>query len=161
VSAVVGADDYVAIASLVHRYADAVVHRDASQWGECWAEDAHWALAPGRGVDGRQAIVELWLSAMGAYGSVVQTVQNGTAWYLHGAVDHAAGRWYINERFARVDGDRGILLAHYDDTYVRRADGWQFASRALTIHYRGPADLSAEFASTAEGLRARGASPDV
>ena len=155
------ADDFIAVATLVHRYADAVVHRDASQWGACWADDARWDLGPGRSVEGRVAIVEMWRAAMSAYVSVVQTVQNGTASQVHGAADHASGRWYISERFARHDGTRGMLLAHYDDSYVRRDGRWLFASRALQIHYVGPPDLSAEFTSSADALRARGLSPEV
>ena len=155
------ADDFVAIQVLVHRYADAVVHRDASQWGACWAEDARWNLGPGRVVEGRAAIVDLWLSAMSGYAAVVQTVQNGVASRDAGAPDRATGRWYISERFCRVDGTRGGLLAHYDDTYVRRSEGWQFASRALQVHYMGPPDLSADFHNTPEALRQRGLTADV
>ena len=49
------------------------------------------------------------------------------------------------EHWARADDSRGILLAHYDDTYVRVDGEWFFASRELVIHYGGPADLSAPF----------------
>ena len=33
-------DHYSEIAMLVHRYADAVVHRNGEQWSSTWAEDA-------------------------------------------------------------------------------------------------------------------------
>ena len=159
-STTLAAEDLLAIQRLVHRYADAVVHRDASQWGVCWAEDARWDLGRGRLVEGRAAILDLWTSAMGGFAAVVQTVQNGDA--SAGAdADRATGRWYISERFCRKDGTRGILLAHYDDEYVRRADGWQFASRFLQPHYMGPPDLSGEFINTADGLTARGLAPAV
>ena len=158
-SAVLPADDVVAIQALVHRYADAVVHRDSSQWGRCWADDARWNLGGGRAVEGRPAIVELWLSAMKDFSAVVQTVQNGAAWPAGDG--RARGRWYISERYCRADGTRGILLAHYDDEYARRNEGWLFASRALQIHYTGAPDLSGEFASTAQALRARGVTADV
>jgi ketosteroid isomerase-like protein len=148
VNATLGADDFVAVMTLVHRYADAVVNRDSAQWGACWAPDARWTLGPGRDVEGRDAIVELWRSAMGNFTAVVQTVANGTAWHQHGSADHAGGRWYISERFCRADGTRGILQAHYDDTYVRRDGEWLFASRALRVHYIGAPDLSAEFLNT-------------
>jgi hypothetical protein len=130
------------------------VHRDEVQWRLCWAEDARWRLGPGREVEGRDAIVELWSSAMSAYAAVVQTVQNGAA--ASDGPARATGRWYVSERFCRKDGGRGILLAHYDDEYVRRDEGWQFASRALQIHYRGAPDLSDEFLNTTDQLRARG-----
>lgn len=159
------ADDVIAIQTLVHRYADAVVHRDATQWGRCWAEDARWDLGRGRLVEGRTAIVDLWLSAMGGFAAVVQTVQNGQAWPVDDSdstATRAAGRWYISERFSRADGTRGILLAHYEDAYVRSdSEGWQFSSRSLQPHYMGAPDLSGDFINTADGLRSRGLTPDV
>ena len=56
-----------AIAALVHRYADAVVRRDKVEWASCWAEDAQWHLSPGRSVEGRAAIADLWTKAMGQF----------------------------------------------------------------------------------------------
>jgi hypothetical protein len=132
------------IADLVHRYADAVVHRDEQQWAATWAADAVWELGKGRRVEGRDAIVELWNSAMGGFAAVVQNVVNGT-YELDDAGDAGAGRWHIIEHWQRADDSRGILLAHYDDAYVRRDDRWCFASRELTVHYGGPPDLSATF----------------
>lgn len=131
-----------AIAALVHRYADAVVRRDEGQWAACWAEDARWYLSPSRSVQGRAAIADLWTKAIGQFAAVVQTVNNGAV-DVHG--ETGIGRWYINEHFRRVNGDVGILLASYDDTYVCVDSAWLFASRALVVQYQGPPDLSAPF----------------
>ncbi|WP_162941763.1 nuclear transport factor 2 family protein [Desertimonas flava] len=152
----VPADDFVAISRLVHRYADAVVHRDADRWGSCWATDATWELGPGRQVEGRAAIVGLWTSAMAGMAAVVQMVHNGDV-EVGDDDGTATGRWYIDERFRRATGANEILLAHYEDGYVRTADGWRFSRRRLQVHYIGPPDLSAEFSNTADGLAARGA----
>lgn len=158
--------DHIAVQRLVHQYADAVVHRDAALWGRCWAEDAQWDLGRGRHVVGRQAIVELWQSAMAGMAAVVQNVLNGDAWIAgddagHDAGDsvgqRAHGRWYINERFRRANGVAGILLAHYEDDYVRSADGWLFTNRVLSVHYMGAPDLSSDFLNTDEALGARAA----
>lgn len=164
--------DHIAVQRLVHQYADAVVHRDAAQWGRCWAEDAQWDLGRGRHVVGRPAIVELWQTAMAGMAAVVQNVLNGDAWLADsgdgsaatpaassaaGTAQRAQGRWYINERFRRADGAVGILLAHYDDDYVRSGDGWLFTNRVLRVHYMGAPDLSAEFMNTEEALSARAA----
>ena len=128
--------DDVAIRRLVHRYADAVVHRDAERWGTCWTEDATWELGPGRVVHGRDAILGLWRSSMGSMAAVVQLVHNGAV-EAADEPDRAAGRWYVDERFRRPDGTNGILLAHYDDAYVRDADGeWRFARRTLQCALR-------------------------
>ncbi len=133
--------DLEQIRDLVHRYADAVCRRDKNAWAATWAADANWDL--GRGVvSGRDAIVEVWVNAMGMFRQVVQNVMNG-------AVDvegeSATGRWYIMEHYERTDGSRGILLAAYMDSYTRTAEGWQFTNRSLDRFYAGDPDLSGEF----------------
>ena len=158
-SSPVSTDDYIAIQRLVHRYADAVVHRDAEQWGSCWAPDAEWDLGGGRKVSGIAAIVELWTTAMAGMEAVVQTVDNGDAWYTSVGSSHAAaGRWYITETYLRAGRDGapatpGVLRAHYEDTYTRDGGGWRFRNRALRPHYNGPPDLTAPFQNTEQRLR--------
>ena len=130
-------------ADLVHRYSDAVCRRDETQWAACWAPDAVWDL--GRGVfEGKAAIVDTWLAAMGRYTMVIQNAMNGTA-TCDG--DRGTGRWYIVEHVCAADATTSQMLAFYDDEYVRvpGGDDWTFASRRLTIMYRGPADLSGTF----------------
>ncbi len=144
-------DDRLAIAGLVHRYSDAVCRRDESQWTACWALDATWDL--GRGVfSGRAAIVDTWVEAMGRYTMVIQNAMNGTA-TCEG--DRGTGRWYIVEHVSAADTTPSMMLAYYDDEYVRVSGAgaggegdWAFASRRLTIMYRGPADLSGTFTPT-------------
>ncbi len=132
------------IAELVHLYADAVVHRNAEQWGATWAPDAQWALGRHGTMDGRDAIVGMWNKAMDGFNAVVQTVLNGT-YELDDAAGTGTGRWYIQEGYQRVGGDVGILMAHYDDTYTKVDGRWLFASRDLVVHYGGPQDMSAPF----------------
>jgi SnoaL-like domain len=133
------------IEELVHRYADAVGHRNADQWISTWAEDAKWVLGPGRDVSGRDDILALWRRAIGNFSSVVQNVLNGAVEVDENA-GTATGRWYIMEHFKRASGEPGILLAYYDDTYARVGGQWQFASRELVRHYMGAPDLTGEFA---------------
>jgi len=133
-----------AITDLTHRYADAVVHRNAEQWSATWAPDAVWELGKGRRVEGREAILGLWNSAMDGFKAVVQNVVNSTA-TLDEAAGTGSGRCYIMEHWWRADDSKGILLAYYDDLYARVDDEWLFASRELVIQYGGPPDLSAPF----------------
>ncbi|MEL7207491.1 MAG: nuclear transport factor 2 family protein, partial [Actinomycetota bacterium] len=84
------------IADLVHRYADAVVHRDGDRWGATWAPDGCWDLGQGRVVEGRDAIVAFWRRAMDGLEAVIQTVGNGT-YELDEAAGSGQGRWYIQE----------------------------------------------------------------
>ena len=138
------------IATLVHRYADAVVHRDGDQWVDTWAKEAVWELGQGRRVEGRNAIFELWQQAMKGMTAVVQTVLNGEV-QIDEAAGTGSGRWYIQESMRRADGTDAILLAHYNDTYVRTNEGWRFASRELAPHYQGPPDLSGTFLNAVDG----------
>lgn len=156
----IGTADYVEIQRLIHRYADAVIHRDGVQWASCWAEEATWDLGRGRLVEGRPAIVELWYGAMATMASVVQMVHNGEV-FAGDRDDVATGRWYIDERYRRSDGTAGILLAHYDDGYARVDGRWQFSRRFLQPHYMGPPDLSADFTNQRDALTARGVPADV
>ena len=135
---------HATIDDLLHGYADAVVHRDPDQWISTWASDATWELGKGRRVEGADAILALWNSAMDGFKAVVQNVVNHTA-DLDEAAGTGSGRCYIIEHWCRVDDSRGILLAYYDDLYVRSDAGWQFASRELVVQYGGPPDLSGPF----------------
>ncbi len=132
------------IDDLVHRYSDAVVHRNAEQWISTWADDATWDLGKGRMVEGADAILALWLKAIGGFHAVVQTMLNGAV-TLDEEAGTGSGRWYVQESMRRSNGDNGIMLGHYDDRYVRTPEGWRFQSRSLDVHYQGPPDLSGTF----------------
>lgn len=134
----------LAITDLTHAYADAVVRRDAEQWAGTWATDAVWELGKGRRVEGREAILGLWNGAMDGFKAVVQNVVNSTA-TIDDDAGTGSGRCYIIEHWCRADDSRGMLLAYYDDTYVRVDGQWFFGSRELVIQYGGPTDLSADF----------------
>jgi hypothetical protein len=157
----VSIEDYVAIQRLVNRYVDAVIHRNGVQWTSCWDEHAVWDLGGGHLVEGRDAISGLWYRAMAGMTAVVQHVHNGDAWYDGDDRSGAEGRWAVSERFSTSNGDRGLLLAHYDDCYRKTEDGWLFSRRLLQVHYRGAPDLSGEFTNTRAGLEARGLVVDI
>jgi ketosteroid isomerase-like protein len=130
------------ISELVHRYSDAVTRKDQAQWAATWAEDAWWDLGKGRLTRGRDNIVDYWSKAVDALTVVVQMVHNGTVTV---AGDTATGRWYVSEHLERSTGVKGMLLAWYDDTYVRVDGQWLFGSRSLGALYHGPPDLSGAF----------------
>jgi hypothetical protein len=125
-------EDVTAIQALVHRDADAVVRRGASDWGACWAPGASWDLGHGRSVEGRAA-----------------------------TAGPAGGRWHVDERFSRADATGGTLLAPDGDECVQPAYGRLFASRVLDVHEIVPPDLAGEFPDTDDGLRPRGPTAEV
>ena len=51
--------------------------------------------------------------------------------------DSATGTVYLDLR-ATMDGKAMIGSGHYDDRYVRTAEGWRFASRKLTLRHFVP-----------------------
>lgn len=137
--------DRDALVALHHRYADAVragIDAGADAWASTWVADATWHL-PGRTANGRDEIAALWRTSMAKQVHVVQLYLSST-FDIDG--DEATGRVQVVELVSSVDGTQGTLAGHYDDTYRRTADGWRFASRALTIYYRGASDLTGTFA---------------
>lgn len=136
--------DRDALVALHHRYADAVragAEAGEADWAATWVPDATWVL-PGRSVTGLDDILALWRTSMAKQVHVVQLYLSAT-FDIDG--DTASGRAQLVELVSSVDGTQGMLAGHYDDTYRRTADGWRFASRALTIYYRGAPDLSGTF----------------
>lgn len=122
----------IGLRRLIDRYCRGVIERDAEIWGSTWTEDATWYLGPGREVRGREQIVELWTSAMGAFNRVIQSPLHCT-FDIDEQSGVGTGRNVIRERFERADGTPGNLWATYVDGY-RRVDGlWLFSSRSLEI----------------------------
>ena len=136
------ASDDSALIALSLEYADAVRSLDADRWGATWTDDARWVLGPDREVAGRDAIVELWRTAISQYSTVVQVYQACT-FDVDG--DTATGRCTLVELNVVADGSRKFLAGHYDDSYRRTPDGWRFTSRELTRYYAGTPDLLGEF----------------
>lgn len=130
------------IADLVHRYSDAVCRKDRVQWSATWADDARWDLGKGRVTIGKADVVEFWQRAVDELTQVVQVVHNGTV-DIEG--DTASGRWYLSEHVNRANGVLGIMLAWYDDEYVRIDGRWLFRRRSLEALYHGPPDLTGQF----------------
>jgi ketosteroid isomerase-like protein len=129
----VKAEDRIAIADIVARYADAVNASDAIAWGATWAQDCTWEPGPDRVLHGRDAVVGFWQTAMASFESVVQVLGHGHAREEGGG---AVGSWTLIE-VNRRDGANGIVIGNYRDRYVRREGSWLFAERRFAAVYRG------------------------
>ena len=139
-------DDHDGLAgTLVHRYADAVCRRDAAAWSATWSPDGTWLLM-GQTLEGRDAIVAMWTTAMAGFEHVLQIVHNGSA-TLDPETGRGAGSWYISEHSRDVGGRNGFLLARYDDEYELLGTTWVFSRRSLAVAYMGPPDLTGTFAA--------------
>jgi uncharacterized protein (TIGR02246 family) len=134
-------EDDLAIRDLVYRYADAVCRRDQEAWAATWAEDGIWQLPRAPRMEGRDAIVGLWATAMGGFPFVVQIVHHGLV-DIDG--DRATGRWYLSEHMKTSADDGRYNVGCYQDRYVKRDGRWLFAERHYAILYddEGKGDMT-------------------
>jgi AcrR family transcriptional regulator len=127
-----GAATEAALRQLLARYSDAVIRNDADAWIATWADDGRWSLAPGKVVEGRAAIRSTWETAMKGFTWVVHT-PGVCLFEVNEAEGTATGRVTVDERFNRVKGGQGGILATYTDAYRRTHGQWQFTSRELHV----------------------------
>jgi AcrR family transcriptional regulator len=131
-STVPGAATESALRQLLARYSDAVIRNDAEAWIATWAEDGRWSMAPGKFIEGREAIRTTWVTAMKGFNWVVHT-PGVCVFEVNEHDGTATGRVTIEERFDRKKGGTGGILATYTDDYRRVNGQWLFTSRVLHI----------------------------
>ena len=122
-------EDRIAIRELHETYADAVVRADATDWGKVWTEDAHWSLM-GIKVEGREAIVALWVQAMGGLEAVsFHCIPSMTA--IDG--DRATGRCQTQEYMKLKDGTTRAIGGLYEDEMIKQNGAWKYTSRVFRV----------------------------
>jgi|TARA_B110000261_G_C13058117_1_gene346989 hypothetical protein len=130
------------IRSLVEKYADAVCRRDKDDWSSTWCNNSVWNLGSIPPVEGKEAIVNLWVQAMGGFPFVAQLIQNGT---VEVNDNEANGRWYITEHLQfpekDEDGDQtGMFnIGVYQDKYIKENGKWLFSERHYGVIYNDSA----------------------
>lgn len=131
------------IQTLAQIYADGVMQRDAEIWGNTFAEDGAWQLAPGMDpVQGRDNLKAFWTSVMAGYPNVLHWVQPGII-----TVDGetATARFYVQENIKDAEGNSFRVAGVYNDQLVRENGEWKFALRKFDAMYRGPVDMSGDW----------------
>ena len=122
-------EDRMAIRELHETYADAVVRADATDWGKVWTQDASWSLM-GTAVQGRDAIVAMWIGAMsGLDGVSFQCIPSMIA--IDG--DRATGRCQTQEYMKFKDGTTRAVGGLYEDEMVKQDGRWRYTSRTYRI----------------------------
>lgn len=139
----VNADDLLEIQHLGQRYADGVMQRDAQIWGDTWATDGEWHLAPGMDpVKGREELKTFWTGVMQGYPWVLHWVQPGM---IEVSGDTATARFYVQENIKDAQ-DAGFRVAGvYNDELIRENGEWKFAVRRFNVLYRGPVDMTGDW----------------
>jgi uncharacterized protein (TIGR02246 family) len=110
-------------------YGDAVSRRDEAAFAATWAEDAVWHLPWLDPVEGRDAIVALWLAQMANYPFHNFSFYMGT---IEVDGDRATGRKWTTELVVNARGESGRVTGRYDDDYVRRDGDWLYARKVFT-----------------------------
>ena len=127
-------EDRIAIRELMESYADAVNRADRALMTSLWAEDGHWDLShyPQLGVvSGRDAVMELWASAMPAYPELSFIAMPGM---IQVDGDTAVARTYFSEVYTDPDsGKDKRARACYNDKLVKRGGQWLFKERGFAI----------------------------
>jgi hypothetical protein len=127
-------EDRIAIRELMESYADAVNRHDRDLMTSLWAVDGHWDLShyPELGVvSGRDAVMELWASAMPAYPELSFMAMPGM---IRVDGDKAEARTYFSEVYTDpATGKDKRARACYNDKLVKRGGEWQFQERVFGI----------------------------
>ncbi|WP_370171474.1 nuclear transport factor 2 family protein [Sphingobium abikonense] len=127
-------EDRIAIRELMESYADAVNRCDRELMTSLWAEESHWDLShyPQLGVvSGRQAIMDLWASAMPAYPELSFVAMPGM---IRVDGDTAQARTYFSEVYTEPEtGKDKRARACYNDKLVKQNGEWLFAERVFSI----------------------------
>ena len=137
-------EDRMAIQHLAQEYADGVMQRDVDIWGGTWATDGEWHLAPGMDpVKGRDTLKGFWTNVMQGYPEVLHWVQPGLV-TING--DTATARFYVQENIKDAEGNQFRVAGVYNDELVRENGEWKCAVRRFSTMYRGPVDMTGEWA---------------
>ncbi|MEO0981280.1 MAG: nuclear transport factor 2 family protein [Pseudomonadota bacterium] len=122
-------EDRMAIRELINTYSDAVARRDADAWIGTWTEDAAWDLM-GQVVEGREAILQTWLAAMGTFDFVAFHAAPGA---IEISGDMAEVRVYVSEVLVPTGGGLRRVEGAYTDTCRKDRGAWRFSRRAYKI----------------------------
>ncbi|MEM8919870.1 MAG: nuclear transport factor 2 family protein [Pseudomonadota bacterium] len=122
-------EDRLAIRELVDTYSDAVARRDADAWAATWTDDAVWDLA-GMKVEGKEAIVQMWLGAMGTFEFVAFHATPGA---IEVDGETATARVYVSEVLVPKDGGLRRVEGAYDDQFRKEGGAWRFSHRGYNI----------------------------
>lgn len=122
-------EDRLAIRELAEVYGDGVVRIDPETWASVWAEDAQWDFM-GTLLEGREAIVAMWLQAMSGLDAVSFQCLPAA---IEVAGDTAIARVQTQEVLKFKDGTTRMVGGLYTDRLVKREGRWLYSYRSFQI----------------------------
>jgi len=127
-------EDRLAIRELWDAYSDAVCRFDKEAWVALWAKDSIWKLPDYPeypDVEGREAIGDMWVSAMKDYPGIIFVTTPGS---IDVKGDTANATCYTSEVFDQ-DGKCHRHRGYYEDKLIKVDGSWLFSSRSFrNIH---------------------------
>ena len=126
------------IRQLLTSYDDAVIRRDAEQWGSNWIDDAVWILWDGER-RGRQRIVDDWVALMDSFRYVDFRTRIG---HVDFTDQGANARCYTTDLLVHADERVEQVHGVYFDQYVDIDNRWLFARREYHILMRATLSVS-------------------
>lgn len=122
-------EDRLAIRELHETYADGVVLFDKAIWGSVWADDATWDFM-GNLIEGRAAIVEVWLGAMSNFEAVSFQCMPCS---IEVDGERATSRVQTQEILKGNDGSTRHLGGLYTDRLAKSDGVWRYTHRAFQV----------------------------
>ena len=121
--------DRLAIRELIESYNAAVIEKDAAKWIANWVDDGIWNLGGGN-IEGKQHILESWLTIMAPYEYASVFAQ---PIFIQVADDKGMAQWHTNERLKLYSGDEMLAVGRYKDRYVRINGVWKIKQRDYSV----------------------------
>jgi SnoaL-like domain len=129
-------EDQLQIGDVLIRYATGIDQRDWDLFRTCWTPDVvadYGEIGQFNGVD---ALTEFMVASHDAMGPTHHRLSNFVIDVgADGDRDRASARCYVHAVLIAVPGDPSTWIdavGHYDDVFVRGADGWRISHR--TVH---------------------------
>ena len=136
------AADRLAIRELVEAYAHCADRRDAKGQMSLFTADTHFVVCmnakdptPSQELHSRAELAPVF-EDLNKYAATMHFVGQSTIWTL--TRDRATGEAYTLAHHLTIDGEkRRLMIAalRYDDTFVKKNDGWLFAERKLYVDW--------------------------
>ena len=155
--------DYLEIQQLVARYAYALDSGadNGYMYANLFASDGAFLQRNGQGVTGRDALAALAVRTQKGPMVVFHFIMNHV---IEPAPDGAIGKEYLAQLKIGEDGKASEVsgAGHYDDVYVKTAEGWRFKRRQFLPSQTGAQttyQLSVNVPARAEPKKASGLTP--
>ena len=121
------------IVEVLIRYATAIDQKDWSLFKSCWAEDVVADYGQLGHFTDVEALTDVFRAAHDPMGPTYHRMSN---FVLEVAGDRATVRSYFHAVLMLNPGDSGNWIdtvGHYDDAFIRTAQGWRISQRAVHI----------------------------